>query len=98
MAHMLMGNSSRTKPQWSRRRSSADQFRFLEFERIPHDGSSREVHKVFTEEEDADENGWIAVILWIIHHHCVTKIIGFDVSYGYVCSYGYSATTAIFNK
>ena len=36
---------------------------FLEFERIPHDGSSREVHKVFTEEEDADENGWIAVIL-----------------------------------
>ena len=68
---------------------------FLEFERIPHDGSSREVHKVFTEEEDADENGWIAVILWIIHHHCVTKIIGFDVSYGYVCSYGYSATTAI---
>ena len=28
---------------------------FHEFERIPHDGSSREVHKVFTEEEDADE-------------------------------------------
>ena len=53
--------------------------------------------KVFTEEEDADENGWIAVILWVVQHHCVTKI-GFDVSYGYICSYGYSATTAIFDN
>ena len=44
--------------------------------------------KVFTEEADADENGWTAVILRIIQHHCVTKIIGFDVSYGYVCSCG----------
>ena len=35
--------------------------------------------KVFTEEEDADENGRIAVILRIVQHHCVTKIIGFDV-------------------
>ena len=26
--------------------------------------------KVLTEEEDADENGWIAVILWIIQQHC----------------------------
>ena len=51
---------------------------------------------MFTE-EDACENGWLAVILWIIRHHCVTKI-GFDVSYGYMCSYGYSATTAIFDK
>ena len=54
--------------------------------------------KVFTEEEDADGNGWTAVIIRIIQHHCVTKIIGFDVSYGYMCSYGYSATTAIFDK
>ena len=53
---------------------------------------------VFAEEEDADENGRIAAILRIIQHHCVTKIIGFDVSYGYVCSYGYSATTAICDK
>ena len=43
---------------------------------------------VFTEEEDADENGRIAVILRIIQHHCVTKILGLDVIYGYVCSYG----------
>ena len=57
----------------------------------------REDPKLFTEEA-ADENGWLAVILWIIRHHCVTKIIGFDVSYGYMCSYGYSATTAIFDK
>ena len=53
---------------------------------------------VFTEEEDADENGWTTVILRCIQHHCVTKIIGFDVSYGYMCSYGYSAITAIFDK
>ena len=53
---------------------------------------------VFTEEEDADENGRIAVILRIIQHHCVTKMICFDVSYGYVCSYGHSAATAIFDK
>ena len=46
------------------------------------------IRTVFTEEEDADENGRIAVILRIIQHHCVTKIIGFDVIYGYVCSYG----------
>ena len=26
--------------------------------------------KVFTEEEDADENGWIDVILWSFQHHC----------------------------
>ena len=51
----------------------------------------------FTEEEDADENGWIAVILRIVQRHCVTKI-GFDVIYGYICSYGYSATTAIFDN
>ena len=38
------------------------------------------------------------VILWIIQHHCVTKIIGFDVSYGYLCSYGYSPTTAKFDE
>ena len=44
--------------------------------------------KVFTEEEDADENGRIAVILRIVQHHCVTKIIGFDVIYGYICRYG----------
>ena len=44
--------------------------------------------KVFTEEEDADGNGWTAVIIRIIQHHCVTKIIGFDVSYGYICRYG----------
>ena len=54
-------------------------------------------HKVFTEEEDADENGWIAVILRIVQRHCVTKI-GFGVIYGYICSYGYSATTAIFDN
>ena len=55
---------------------------------------------VFTEEQDADENGRIAVILRIIQHHCVTKMVCFDVSYGYVYvySYGYSATTAIFDK
>ena len=41
----------------------------------------------FTEEEDADENGWIAVILRIVQRHCVTKI-GFDMIYGYICSYG----------
>ena len=34
---------------------------------------------------------------WIVQHHCVTKI-GFDVSYGYLCSYSYSAATAIFDK
>ena len=51
----------------------------------------------FTEEEDADENGWIAVILRIVQRHCVTKI-GFDVIYGYICSYGYGATTAIIDK
>ena len=60
--------------------------------------SSREYQKVFTEEEDADENVWIAVILRIVQHHCVTKIIGFDMIYGYICSYGHSATTAIFDK
>ena len=60
--------------------------------------SNREDQKVFTEEEDADENGRIAVILRIVQHHCVTKIIGFDVIYGYICRYGYSATTAIFDK
>ena len=53
---------------------------------------------MFTEEEDTDENGWTAVILRIIQYHCVTKIIGFDVIYGYICRYGYSATTAIFDK
>ena len=57
----------------------------------------REDPKLFTEEA-ADENGWIAVILRIIQHHCVTKIIGFDVIYGYICRYGYSATTAICDK
>ena len=57
----------------------------------------REDPKLFTEEA-ADENGWIAVILRIIQHHCVAKIIGFDVIYGYICRYGYSATTAIFDK
>ena len=51
---------------------------------------------VFTE-EDACEKDWLAVIPWITRHHCVTKI-GFDVSYGYMCSYGYSATTAISDK
>ena len=60
--------------------------------------SNREDQKVFTEEDDADKNGWIAVILRIVQHHCVTKIIGFDVIYGYICRYGYSATTAIFDK
>ena len=60
--------------------------------------SSREDQKVFTEEEDVDENGWIAIILRIVQHHCVTKIIGFDMIYGYICSYGHSATTAIFDK
>ena len=53
---------------------------------------------MFTEEEDAYENGWIAVIHRIIQHHCVTKMIGFDVIYGDSCSYGYSATRAIFDK
>ena len=50
--------------------------------------SNREDQKVFTEEEDADENGRSAVILRIVQHHCVTKIIGFDVIYGYICRYG----------
>ena len=59
--------------------------------------SNREDQKVFTEEDDADKNGWIAVILRIVQRHCVTKI-GFDVIYGYICSYGYSATTAIFDN
>ena len=27
-----------------------------------------------------------------------TKMICFDVIYGYICSYGYSATTAIFDN
>ena len=52
---------------------------------------------VFTE-EDVNENGSIAVILRIIQHHCVTKIIDFDVIYGDICSYGYIDTTAIFDK
>ena len=60
--------------------------------------SNREDQKVFTEEDDADKNGWIAVILRIVQHHCVTKIIGFDVIYGYICRYGYRTTTAIFDK
>ena len=50
------------------------------------------------EEEDADENSWIAVILRIVQHHCVAKIIGVDMSYGYVYSYGCSAITAVFEK
>ena len=52
---------------------------------------------VFTEEEDADENGRIAVLLMIAQNHCVTKMVCLDVSYGYVGSYSYSATTAIFD-
>ena len=39
----------------------------------------------------------LLVILRIVQHHCVTKMICSDVSYGYVCSYGYSATSAIFD-
>jgi len=52
---------------------------------------------VNTEEEDADENGRIAAILRIVQHHCLTKMVCFDVSYGYIYSYGHSATTAIFD-
>ena len=52
---------------------------------------------MFTEEEDADENGRIAVLLMIAQNHCVTKMVCLDVSYGYICRYGYSATTAIFD-
>ena len=59
---------------------------FLEFERIRHDGTAKclgldgepldqsipsrcEKWLVFTE-EDADENGRIAIILKIVQHHC----------------------------
>ena len=38
---------------------------------------------VFTEGEDANEIAWIADILRIVQHHCVTKIIHFDMIYGY---------------
>ena len=42
---------------------------------------------MFAEEEDADENGRIAVVLRIVQHHCVTKTVCFEVFYGYVGRY-----------
>ena len=42
---------------------------------------------MFTEEEDADKNGRIAVLIRIVQHHCVSKMVCFDVSYGYVGRY-----------
>ena len=30
----------------------------------------------------------------MVQHHCVTKMIGFDMIYGYIGSYGHSATSS----